>query len=107
MVHEYRRYEVAPGRQARLDQRFEELTLPLWERHGIRPLGIWQAGVGNSNELHYLLEWDSLGERERRFGAMLADPEWVSGRAQSEADGPLLTRAHNEIWVPTAYSPQH
>jgi len=28
------------------------VALPLWERHGIKPVGFWEPVVGLSNELH-------------------------------------------------------
>lgn len=102
---EYRRYDVTPGRRPDLDARFTNLTMPLWERHGIRPLAFWEADVGTTNELHYMLEWNDHAERERRFREFVTDPDWVSGRAESEANGPLVARVHNQIWRPTPYSP--
>jgi hypothetical protein len=106
MLYEYRRYEVTPGRKPDLDARFKDLTLPLWERHGMRPLGLFDVEVGTmTNELHYLLGWESLAEREQVFTKFLTDPEWVAGRAETEAAGPLTQRIHNQIWRPTPYSP--
>jgi hypothetical protein len=106
MLYEYRRYEVSPGRKPDLDARFANLTLPLWERHGVRPVGMFDVEVGTmTNELHYLLAWESLAEREQALPSFLADPEWVAGRAESEAAGPLTMRVHNQIWRPTPYSP--
>ena len=106
MLYEYRRYEVTPGRKPDLDARFRDVTLPLWERHGMRAVGLFDVEVGTmTNELHYLLAWESLAEREQRFTAFLQDPDWQQGRAESEANGPLTQRVHNQIWRPTPYSP--
>ena len=58
-----------------------------------------------TNEFHYILGWESLAERERIFPQFLADPEWVEGRAASEANGPLTQRVHNQIWRPAPFSP--
>lgn len=105
MLYDYRRYEVQPGRKADLDARFANLTLPLWERHGFRLQGIFDVEIGTTSQLHYLLAWENLAEREQKVAEFLADPEWVKGRAESEAAGPLTTRTHTEIWRPTPYSP--
>ena len=106
MLYEYRRYEVTPGRKPDLDARFTSLTMPLWEKHGIRAHGMFDVEVGTmTNELHYLLAWESLAEREQVFKNFLTDPDWVAGRAESEANGPLTARVHNQIWRPTPYSP--
>jgi hypothetical protein len=105
MLYEYRRYEVTPGRKPDLDARFTNLTMPLWEKHGIRPLGMFDPEIGTTNELHYLLAWESLAEREQVFRSFLTDPDWVAGRAESEAAGPLTAHIHNQFWRPTPYSP--
>jgi hypothetical protein len=37
--------------------RFRDKLLPIWERHGIRPIGFWTTLVGeSSNELTYILQ---------------------------------------------------
>ncbi len=105
MLYDYRRYEVAPGRKPDLDARFVNLTMPLWDRHGFRVHGLFDVEIGTVPQLHYLLAWESLAEREEKIARFLADPEWITGRAQSEGSGPLTTRTHTEIWRPTPYSP--
>jgi len=106
MLYEYRRYDVTPGRKPDLDTRFVNLTLPLWEKHGIRGHGIFDVDIGvMTNEMHYLLAWESMAEREQVLKGFFSDPEWIEGRAASEANGPLAQRVHNQIWRPTPYSP--
>ena len=104
MIHELRIYEAVPGKLPELNKRFETLTLGLWEKHGIRQAGFWTAEIGTSNELIYLLEWNDLVEREQKWGAFMADPEWIEKRAQTEANGPLVARIRNSILRPTSYS---
>ena len=104
MIHELRIYEAVPGKLPELNQRFETITLALWEKHGIRQAGFWTAEIGTSNELVYLLEWQSLAEREQKWSAFQADPEWNEKRAQTEANGPIVARVRNSILRPTRYS---
>ncbi len=105
MLHELRIYHCVPGRLPALNKRFETVTLKLWEKHGIRQVGFWTTLIGPSNQtLHYLLQWDSLAEREKRWDAFAADPEWISKRAESEADGPIVGHIDSSILQPTAYS---
>ncbi len=105
MLHELRIYHCLPGRLPALNRRFESVTLKLWERHGIRQVGFWTVAVGPSNQaLYYLLEWESLAEREKRWDAFAADPEWLGKRAESEKDGPIVARIENLILQPTGYS---
>lgn len=104
MIYEYRRYEAVPGRLPDLLRRFESITLGIWARFGIEQAGFWLADVGTSNELHYLLRWRDLADREAKWGAFLVDEEWLRRRAETEANGPLVARVHNEFWRPTAFS---
>lgn len=104
MLYEYRRYEAMPGRLPDLLRRFETVTLDIWKRFGIEQAGFWLVEVGTSNQLHYLLRWQDLADRESRWTAFLADEEWSRRRAESEARGPLVARVHNEFWRPTGFS---
>lgn len=105
MIHELRIYHAMPGRLPDLNKRFETLTLPIWEKHGIRQAGFWTVMVGESSSaLYYLLEWDSLAEREQRWTAFGADPAWLSGKAETEKNGPLITHFSNQFLAPTSYS---
>lgn len=105
MIHELRVYHCVPGRLPALLERFDKITLKLWEKHGIRQAGFWTVLVGGSNQvLYYLLEWESLAERETRWNAFASDPEWLEKRAETERDGPIVERVSNEILQPTAFS---
>lgn len=105
MIHELRIYHCAPGRLPALLKRFETTTLGIWDRHGIRQAGFWTTEIGPDNHaLYYLLEWENLAERERKWNAFQADPEWIEKRAQSEADGPIVATIENAILKPTAFS---
>jgi hypothetical protein len=77
----------------------------MWQKHQIVLLGIWTATVGDNNELHYLLRWESMAERETKWPAFIGDPEWKKAVAESEAEGPLIAQIHNEFWAATDYSP--
>jgi len=105
MIYEMRVYRCVPGRLPALLQRFQNVTLKIWDKHGIRQAGFWTTLIGESNqELTYLLAWESLAERERKWNAFMADPEWISARAESEKDGAILLNAGNQILQPTAFS---
>ena len=105
MIHELRVYHCVPGRLPDLNRRFETTTLKLWDKHGFRPLGFWTTLIGTDNQaLYYLLEWDSLADREQRWNAFQSDPTWISARAETEKAGPIVARIENQILVPTSYS---
>jgi hypothetical protein len=105
VIYELRVYRCMPGRLPDLLKRFEAVTLKIWERHGIRQVGFWTTLVGDNNqELHYMLEWKDMAERERIWGAFMADAEWIKARGESEKNGPILAQISNSMLAPTAFS---
>ena len=105
MIHELRVFHCVPGRLPALLRRFENDTLRLFEKHGIKQLGFWTVEIGESNnDLFLILEWESLTQREQKFRAFLKDPEWLDVWRKSEEDGPLEATITNTILVPTAFS---
>jgi hypothetical protein len=105
MIYELRVYHCLPGRLPALLKRFENVTLAIWERHGIRQAGFWTVEVGSSNlDLYYLLAWESMAEREKKWATFMADPEWQAKRAESEKDGPILASITNTFLKPTSFS---
>ena len=105
MIYELRIYRCVPGRLPALLNRFENITTKIWQKHGIRQAGFWTTLIGESNmELHYMLAWESLAEREQKWNAFMADPEWISKRAETEKDGPIVATLSSSILQPTAFS---
>jgi len=105
MLYELRVYHCVPGRLPDLLKRFDTITLKLWEKHGIRQAGFWTVAIGTSNQdLYYLLQWDSMAERERKFAGFMVDPEWVAARAETEKNGAIVASITNTILQPTSFS---
>jgi len=105
MIVELRVYTTIPGRLPNLLARFQNHTLGIWERHNIKQVGFFTTVLGpNSNDLTYLLQWESMAEREAKWTAFLADAEWVKARAESEADGPINANVYSSFLAPTAFS---
>ncbi|HTT74751.1 MAG TPA: NIPSNAP family protein [Candidatus Binataceae bacterium] len=105
MINELRVFHCVPGRLPALLKRFENHTLQLFGKHGIKQLGFWTVAIGESNnDLFLILEWESLAERELKFGAFLKDPEWLEARRKSEENGSLEATITNTILVPVAFS---
>lgn len=105
MIYESRVYHCIPGRLPALLKRFETVTLKIWEKHGIRQAGFFTTLVGVSNqELTYFLAWQSLAERETKWTAFMADPDWIAARAKSEEDGQIIENIVSQFLVPTTFS---
>lgn len=105
MIYELRIYDCLPGRLPALLKRFNDHTLALWERHGIRQAGFFTTVIGeNSNRLTYFLAWASLAEREAKWAAFIADPAWLKARDDSERDGQIIANVSSQLLAPTAFS---
>jgi hypothetical protein len=105
MLYELRIYHCMPGKLPALLTRFETATVALFAKHGIEQVGFWTVAIGESTaDLYYILKWDSLDDREKKFGAFAADPAWIAARANSEEGGPLVASITNSILTPTKFS---
>ncbi len=105
MLYELRIYHCMPGKLPAVVARFETGTVKLFEKHGIQQVGFWTVVIGESNaDLYYTLKWDSLDERQKKFAAFQADPEWIALRTRSEEGGALIASFSNSILTPTNFS---
>src|SRR6202158_1758091 len=105
MIYELRVYHCLPGRLPALLKRFETVTMRLFEKNGFRQAGFWTVAIGESNQdLIYILQWDSLADREKKFASFQADPEWIEERRKREEGGPLVASMSNTIKTPPAVS---
>ena len=106
MLYEYRVYEAMPGRLPEVHARFRDHTLRLFERHGIKVIGFWSPKAGEyTNRVIYMLAFEDPAHRESAWAAFAADPEWQKVVAETEANGPIISRVFNSFLAPTDYSP--
>lgn len=108
MIYEYRRYECLPGKLEVLNELMEDVSFPLFRKHGMKVVGAWVPVVGDDeNTLVYLLAYDDMASREKAWEAFNADPEWTEGlnRYTEKAGGPIVAKTANAFLSPTAYSP--
>ncbi len=106
MLYELRTYTAMPGRLPDLHRRFADITLGFFKKHGIQMVGFWTNEIGGpSDQIIYILAYESLADREKKWGAFLADPERTAKFAEMEANGPLVRRLTAQMLRPTAYSP--
>ena len=106
MIYELRSYYAHPGKMGALQKRFREHTCKLFEKHGITNVGYWTNSIGGrSDELVYILGFESLAQRDAAWVAFGTDPEWRAAAAESEKDGPLVHHIENRILRPTDFSP--
>ena len=105
MIYEFRTYTVLAGRMPALLKRFETKAIPIWERHGVRQVGFFTTMIGpESRKLTYILQYDSLADRDAKWGAFQRDADWIAARSESEEDGQIVENMANEILTPTGFS---
>ncbi len=104
MLYELRVYDISPLRMKDINNRFANHTTKIWKRLGIRPVGFWENVIGPNNTLTYLLAWESLEERQRKWDAFVSDPEWLKVAEETNKNGPLCLKLTNTIMKPTKYS---
>ena len=66
--------------------------------------GQWKEWNYDESLEWHLLQWESLAERERKWNAFQADPEWHQKRAETEKNGPIVARVVNSFLQPTSFS---
>lgn len=97
MYYELRTYDIAPGRLKPAIDRIADHGLGYLRKHGIRPLLYMEPVIGTAPQLVYLIEWESLADRDARWDSYVTDPGWVAARAESERDGPIVVQTRNLI----------
>jgi hypothetical protein len=107
-VYELRTYTTLPGRLPALNKRFADHTIRLFARHGIKSVAYWipTDDARKDNTLIYILSHDSQEAADKNWKEFQADPEWIKAREASEADGKILAKPPERIFMKmTDYSP--
>ena len=107
-VYELRTYTVLPARLPALHKRFAEHTMKLFEKHGMRNEMYWTPtdDARKDSTLIYVLSHESQEAADRSWKAFQADPDWIKVRDASEADGKILAKAPERVYMKlTDFSP--
>ena len=104
MLYELRVYDIPPSRMKDINDRFANHTTRIWKRLGIRPVGFWENVTGPNNTLTYILAWESLEERQRKWDAFVSDPEWLKVVEETGKNGQIVLKLNTTIMKPTKYS---
>jgi hypothetical protein len=103
MIFDHRTYTVRHGQMASYLERYERMALPVQMRHLGNLVGFYVSEIGPLNQVVHIWAYDSLEDRERRRGAMQADPDWHEFTKLNAG-----TFSHQEIKIlkPAAFSPK-
>lgn len=111
-VFELRTYTTTEGNLDRLNARFRNHTVKLFEKHGMTNVVYWTLAPdqeGSKNTLIYFLAHDSKEAAAKSFGAFRDDPDWNAARTASEKEaGGSLTApdgVKSQFLSATDYSP--
>jgi hypothetical protein len=104
MIYELREYLAADGRSEALHRRFADHTLGLFERHGLEVAGFW-ADTADDGKLVYLLRFPDEETRRAAWSAFQSDVDWQRVKADSEADGPIVTEMRSTLLTNPPYWP--
>ncbi len=101
MIHELRTYTCIHGK---VDAQVEKMgkLMPVFEKCGIKIVALWTTLVGRAEHFVYILEWESLADREKKLPKFFQDPDL---HRILEEFGPTLQFEDSVILQPTAYSP--
>ena len=106
MIYELREYTTVPGRMPALIKRFKDHTLDIFARLGMEVVFMSTTDLGPnvSNELVYVMRFDSYEDMAAKWTAFRADPEWNEVRKASEADGPIVAAVSRRVLSPAAFN---
>ncbi|MEM9646032.1 MAG: NIPSNAP family protein [Planctomycetota bacterium] len=104
-IFELRIYKAAEGKLGKLDARFRDHTIRLFEKHGIRSLGYWHpVDEPDSNDtLIYIIEHENEDAIKGSWRAFGSDPDWKAA-AKASGVGKLAAPIESTYMKATPYS---
>jgi len=106
-VFELRTYTAPEGKLPNLQARFRDHTIRIFNKHGMKSVGYWvpQDGAEHTNTLVYIISHDSREQAKKNWAEFQADPEWKKVSAESQVDGPIVSKVVSVFMDATDYSP--
>ena len=106
-VFELRTYTAPEGKLPNLQARFRDHTIRIFNKHNMKSVGYWvpQDGAEHNNTLIYIISHDSREAAKKNWAEFQADPEWKKVSAESQVDGPIVSKVVSVFMDATDYSP--
>jgi hypothetical protein len=104
-LYEMRTYTAAPGKLDGLNARFRDITIPLFEKHGMSNVGYFVPADNKENKLIYFLAHKDPTAKDASWKAFMGDDEMRKKFAETEKDGRLATKVDRLFLTATDYSP--
>lgn len=88
-VFELRIYKAAEGKLGKLDARFRDHTIRLFEKHGMKSVAYWHPTdePDSKDTLIYIIKHASRDAAKKSWTAFGADPEWKKAARESGVGG--------------------
>lgn len=103
-VYEMRTYYPHPGKTADMHRRFRDVTLKMFEKHGMKNIAYWTP-IDKPDVLVYVIAHKSREAADKSWAAFKEDPEWQAAYKESHKNGPLVMKAESQYMTATDYSP--
>lgn len=103
-VFELRTYTANEGKLNDLINRFRDHTVRIFAKHDMVSIGYW-VPKDTPNTLIYILAHPNREAANKNWDEFRKDPEWVTARTASEANGTILAKPPQSVYMdPTAFS---
>jgi len=106
-VFEMRTYTAPDGKLPNLQARFRDHTIRIFNKHNMKSVGYWvpQDAPAKDNTLVYIISHDSREAAKKNWADFQADPEWKKVSAESQVEGPIVSKVVSVFMDATDYSP--
>lgn len=100
-------YSVLPGKLDAFRNRWRDVAVPVYERHGLHSVGWWVGEKKDSNgndEFICLLAGESVPAILKSIVEFHKDPDWIQAEKDTEAGGKLRSGVTAFKLIPTSFS---
>lgn len=107
-VFEMRTYVANEGKLPALESRFRDHTIKFFNTYSMTSIGYWipEDGPASQTTLIYILAHPSREAAKASWAKFQADLGWQKVRAESEANGKILVKSPESVFLKaTDYSP--
>lgn len=106
-VYELRTYTAPAGKLPLLQARFRDHTIRIFNNHNMKSVGYWipQDAPDKDSTLVYIISHESREQARKNWADFQADPEWKKVSAESQVDGPIVSKVVSVFMDATDYSP--
>jgi hypothetical protein len=103
-IFELRTYTCNEGKLEALKTRFRDHTIRIFKRHGMESIGYWipQDPEKSKTTLIYIIAHPSREAATKNWIAFRDDPEWKKVSTESEANGKILAKPPESVFMDPA-----